>query len=428
MKKIKDAFNNCFKPLLYGPITRSMKKESKKKKIYYGWFVVLGAFLALLISSIRSYSFGVFVDPLTEEFGWERAPLTLGFSISLLMTSFLGIVSGKLSDRYGVRKVMSVGTALTVSGLLLMSQISTLYQLYGCFLLIGIGASAFYIPATTTVTRWFNEKRGLAIGISVTALAFGMAFFPPILERIITWIGWRSMFIIIGIFSLIVLSISTSLMRSSPQSLDGNKNENQKEMSYTLKGALKTKQFWIIYFMFLVAQFSAMTITVHLVPYSTDIGIPSFYAATLLTAVGLANIFGRILGGWTSDKIGVIKGVIIFFVLQSIAIFVLPVSTFLWILYPIALLFGLAYGGWVMIYPVIISTLFGTKHSGEILGALGTVAGIGGAVGPLFASYIFDITGVYDIAFLISGLMCLGALGLSLVFLWIHDEERSEIN
>ncbi len=398
-----------------------MERKKKNDTIYYGWLVVLGAFLALLISSIRSYSFGVFIDPLTEEFNWPRAPLTLGFSISLLMTSFLGIVSGKLSDRYGVRKVMIVGTLLTVSGFLFLSTIDSLLQLYACFLLIGVGASAFYIPVTSTVTRWFTERRGLAIGITVTALAFGMAFFPPILERIIVWRGWRTMFILVGLFSLIVLSFSSLLMRRSPLTLD--ENEEKEEVGYTLKEALKTKHFWIIYFMFLVAQFSAMTITVHIVPYSTDVGIPSFYAATLLTAVGIANIVGRIFGGWTSDKIGIIKGVIIFFVLQTIAIFALPVSTFLWILYPVALLFGLSYGGWVMIYPVIISKLFGTKHSGEILGALGTVAGIGGSVGPLLASYIFDITGVYDLAFLISGLMCLGALGLSLLFLHSYEED-----
>ncbi len=399
------------------------KKRKKNDKIYYGWFVVIGAFLALLVSSVRSYSFGVFILPLTEEFDWPRAPLTLGFSLSLLMTSFLGIVSGKLSDRYGVRKVMTGGTVLTVLGFLFLSRIGSLLQLYLGFLLLGIGASAFYIPVTTTVTRWFDERRGLAIGITVTSLAFGMAFFPPILERMIARWGWRNMFIIIGLFALIVLSVSTYLMKRSPNSLEGN---NDEETGYTLKGALKTRYFWIIYFMFLVAQFSAMTITVHLVPYSNDVGIPSFYAATLLTAVGIANMFGRIFGGWTSDKLGIIKGVIIFFMLQTIAIFALPLSTFLWVLYPIALLFGLAYGGWVMIYPVIISKLFGTKHSGEILGALGTVAGIGGALGPLLAGHIYDITGIYDLAFLISGAMCLGALGLSIVFLLIYDEESTD--
>ncbi|MFP4609026.1 MAG: MFS transporter [Candidatus Aenigmatarchaeota archaeon] len=398
-----------------------MQKKNKNGTIYYGWFVVLGAFLALLISSVRSYSFGVFILPLTEEFGWPRGPLTLGFSLSLLMTSFLGIVSGKLSDRYGVKKVMLVGTVFIVLGFTLTSQITSLLQLYGCFILIGVGASAFYIPVTTTVTRWFDERRGLAIGISVTALAFGMAFFPPILERVIASIGWRSTFVVIGVFSLAVLSLSTFLMKSSPESPKKKKTAEVEEEGYTLKGALKTKHFWVIYFMFLVAQFSAMTITVHIVPYSMDVGIPSFYAATLLTAVGIANIFGRIFGGWTSDKLGVIKGVTIFFLLQSIAIFSLPVSTLLWILYPVALLFGLAYGGWVMIYPVIISRLFGTEHSGEILGALGTVAGIGGSLGPLFAGYIFDLTGVYDLAFLVSGVMCVGALALSLVFLWFFD-------
>ncbi len=396
-----------------------MYDDNKRKDIYYGWFIVLAAFIALLVLSIRNYSFGVFIDPLTEDFGWDRAPLTLVVSISLLVTSFFGMISGRLSDRYGVKKVMGIGTILLTAGFLLSSQIRHLYHLYFTFFLIGIGASAIYIPAATTVTRWFDERRGLAVGISVSAIAIGMAFFPPLLERSIFAFGWRSTFILIGIITLLAMSFSTAVMKRSPSGAEEGPKKVEKD--YTLKEALKTRYFWIIYFMFMMAQFSALTITTHLVPYSADIGFSSFFAAATMTAVGIANIFGRVLGGWTSDKLGVIKGVAIFFVFQAAAIFSLPLFSGLVAVYSVALLFGLSYGGWVMIYPVITSRLFGTKNSGAILGALGTVAGIGGGLGPYVAGYIYDVTGLYDLAFLISGVLMLGAFALSLVFIWTYD-------
>jgi len=390
------------------------------RKIYYGWFIVLGAFLALFVSSIQGYSFGVFIEPLTADFGWSRAPLTLGFSLSLFATSFFGIAAGRLSDKYGVKKLMTLGTILLSVGFFAASRIQTVYHLYLSFLLVGIGASSVYIPVTTTVARWFDERRGLAIGLSVSAIAIGMASFPPILERTIYSFGWRWTFIIIALISLALLTVSTILMKRPPDNPGGVNQYVQKQ--YTLREALRTPYFWIIYFMFMMAQFSSMTITTHIIPYATDVGLSSFYAAAILTVIGGANIFGRVLGGWTSDKLGVIKGVSIFFVFQALAIFLLPFFSSISGLYSVSLLFGLTYGGWVMIYPVITSRLFGTKHSGAILGALGTVAGIGGAFGPYLAGYLYDLTGVYDLAFLISGVMMVASLCLSILFIKIYPE------
>ncbi len=387
-----------------------------KDDIFYGWIVVIAAFLAILVSSIRSYAFGVFIEPLHQEFGWSTAPISLAYSISLLLTSFTAIISGKLSDKYGVRKVMTLGMILVTTGFLFTSQVYSLYQLYLCFALVGVGASAFYVPATTTITRWFDKKKGIAIGITVSALGIGMAFFPPALERIIYHIGWRYTFVVMGFISFTLLSISIYLIRGSPKEMglnpDGTEAEEDPKSggrstknSLTLLEAFKTRRFWIIYFMFMVAQFSAMLVTVHIVEYSRNVGIPSFFAAATLTAIGIANIIGRIFGGWSSDKIGVIKGMMIFFAFQCLALFLLPMADILYFLYAVAILFGLAFGGWVMIYPVIVSEFFGTEHSGEILGVLGTVAGIGGAIGPYFAGYVVDVTGRYDTAFLVGGIM-----------------------
>ncbi len=112
-----------------------MSGKNKTKDIYYGWFIVLATFIALMVLSIRNYSFGVFIDPLTEDFGWDRAPLTLVFSISLIVSSLFGIVSGRLSDKYGVKKLMGIGTILLSAGFLLSSQIQHIYHLYlSCYL------------------------------------------------------------------------------------------------------------------------------------------------------------------------------------------------------------------------------------------------------------------------------------------------------
>ncbi len=404
-----------------------------KKDVYYGWIVVLAAFLTILVSSLRSYAFGVFIKPLTADFGWARAPISLAYSISLLLTSLFAIMFGRLSDRYGVRKVLLLGLSLVIPGYLFSSQIDSLNQLYLCFALIGIGSGAFYVPVTTTVTRWFDENKGLAIGITVSALGIGMAFFPPALERIIVTMGWRTTFVAMAGISSVLILISAYLIRDSPESIgleinkSGSKEVQQtddKASALTLFQALKTKRFWIIYTMFLVSQFSAILVTVHIVPHSEDIGIPSFYAAMTLTAIGLANVFGRLFGGWTSDKIGVVKGTMIFFMIQSITLFLFTTTNSLYFLYTISLIFGLAFGGWVMIYPVIVSVFFGNEHSGEILGALGTVAGIGGALGPYFAGYVYDVTGKYDIAFMIGGLMTFLSLVLSII-LYFSERKRT---
>ncbi|MFP4000745.1 MAG: MFS transporter [Thermoplasmata archaeon] len=402
-----------------------------RDRVYYGWIVVLAAFLAILVSSLRSYAFGVFIEPLSEDFGWARAPISLTYSISLLLTSLFAIIFGRLSDRYGVRKAMMLGAALVVPGYLFSSRIDSLYQLYLAFAVIGIGSGAFYVPVTTTVTRWFDENKGLAVGITVSALGIGMAFFPPALERMIQSAGWRTTFVAMAFISLLLVLISAYLIRDSPESVGLEKKEQETredhtdlELNLTLFQAFKTKRFWIIYVMFLVAQFSALLVTVHIVPYSEGIGFPSFYAAMTLTAVGLANIFGRLLGGWTSDKIGVVKGTMIFFFVQSLTLFLFPAAEIIPLLYAVSLIFGLAFGGWVMIYPVIVSEFFGSKHSGEILGALGTVAGMGGALGPYFAGYIYDVTGKYDIAFFVGGLMTILSLVLSII-LYFSEKKRS---
>lgn len=375
---------------------------------FYGWIIVLASFLAMIVVSMI-YVFGVFIEPLTQEFGWSRSSVSLAFSICYLLLTFSAILSGSMTDRYGIRRVMSVGTLLTGASLLLCSQVSSLAQLYLYFGILGVGASTLYVPPASTITRWFVRRRGLAMGIAFSAFGIGMSFFAPLTEMMIREFGWRSTFLTYGISTLSILSISSLLMKQEPSEavltrygrVEADFQTRGKAGDYTLREAVGMKLFWYIYLVFLFVHISLLMFTVHVVPYAVDMGIMGIRAATALTFLGVCIIPGRIAGGWVTDRIGMLNTLAIFLIIHAISAFCLLGSTGEWSIYLVSAGFGIGYGGWGAVYPLMVGGFFGTKHSGSILGVLDTGVGTGGAVGPYLAGYIFVITGSYHAAFLL---------------------------
>ncbi|MBS3813246.1 MFS transporter [Candidatus Bipolaricaulota bacterium] len=401
------------------------------RKIQYGWVIVFAAFTAMLTTSIPLYSFGVFIEPLTETFGWLRGSISLALAIFNLVVGFVAIFLGRMTDKYGVKQVMILGMAFYVVSLFLTSQINSLITFYLCFAGLGVGASSFYVPIISTVTKWFTRRRGLALGVSVTAYGVGMAFFSPLLELAISNLGWRMTFIYSGVVSIVLLTLSTYLMKSPPERFAAEQKydegedieEEERAADFTVGEALKCRAYWLIYFMLLFGGISAFFITAHIVPYSIDAGVSGFYAATLLTVIGLINIFGRVVGGYVVDKLGSARTLAVIFSLQAVSIFLIPQFSRLSALYLVALLFGLAYGSWAFIPGAISSEYFGTTNSGAILGTLETVTGMGGAIGPYFAGFVFDVTGTYDLAFTVAGFITVAAAALA-VSLTVFFKER----
>lgn len=391
---------------------------------FYGWIIVLASFLAMLVVSMI-YVFGVFIESLTQEFGWSRADISLAFSVSYSLLTFLAVLSGKMADRYGIRKVMGIGTALTGAGFLLCSQVSSLAQLYLFFGIIGAGGSTLYVPPASTILRWFVRRRGLAIGVAITAFGIGMSFFPPLTEIMIREFGWRATFLIYGIFVLVILSISSFLMKQEPNKGGPTPFGEVKRTTdfqttgrandYTLREAVLTRSFWLIYSLFLLAHVSLLMITVHIIPHAIDIGIVGVHAAAALTFLGVCSILGRIAGGWALDRIGAVNMLTISLITHAIFASVLLGSTGIWSIYLVSAGIGFGYGGWAAAYPAIPAEFFGTKHLGSILGFLDTSVGIGGLTGPYLAGCIYDITNSYHTAFLLGACVMAIAVVLSAV-------------
>ena len=404
-------------------------------RVYYGWVVVFATFLAMLVISLPVYTFGVFIEPLTDAFGWSRANISGAVSIFQLLVGMLAFGFGRLSDRYDIRLTMGIGTVLILLSFFACSKIASLTHLYLAFAGLGIGSSALYVPMTSTVASWFRKRKGLAVGLAVTAFGVGMASFSPLLEMLISNYGWRNTFLISGAFSFFLLLVSISLMRNPPddpedrikiglESEEGSDDPGSDDM--TPGEAVRTKSFWLTYFSLLFAYISAFFVTTHIVPNALGLGISSLYAATLLTVIGVFNVAGRLLGGFTSDEFGVTRALTLLFTAQAISLFLLANLTSLWSIYSVALLFGISYGGWAMILPVITNDFFGRTHSGQIMGLFETVTGIGGAMGPYFAGYIYDLTGQYTLAFLIAGTITLVGVVLT-VFLRRYSRKEGLI-
>ncbi len=386
--------------------------EDKQPGFFYGYVIVLAGFLIIAIMWGTLYSFGVFFEPVLTKFGWPRATTSAAYSLAMLLSGLLSIGTGRLNDRFGPRLIMTVCGLSLGLGYLLMSQISALWQLYLLYgALIGIGMSGAWVPILSTIARWFVKRRGMMTGITVSGLSVGIMIMPPIVSQLIAAYGWRTAYAIVGIIILLLVVSVSQLLKRDPSQIGqlayGDEkvvaeSSNLEVRGFSLREAIHTRQLWILYIMFFSFLFCVGTIAVHIVIHATGLGMSATSAASILTIYGGGSIFGRIIIGSASDKVGNRLASITSFMLMSVALLWLSVAKEAWILFPAAVIFGFGYGGFTALMSPMPAELFGLRSHGVILGFIMFGAEIGEAIGPVLAGRIFDITSSYQLAFLIS--------------------------
>ena len=392
-----------------------------KPKFFYGYIVVAFACLILTITQGTYYSFGVFFKPLSEDFGWTRAMTSGAFSLMVVLHGFLYIFTGRLNDTKGPRFVLTVTGFFLGLGYILLSQINALWQLYLFYgVVVAVGISGGYIPLLSTASRWFVKRRGLMTGIVAAGTGFGTLLVPPIANWLISEYDWRTSYLVVGIVSIVVIVLAAQFLRRDPSQVGqlpyGQEEEkangiNPTPIGLSLREAIRTKPFWL--FALAMASFgvSLFVVMVHTVPHVTDLGFSAAKAASILAIIGASGIVGRVSFGGLSDRLGNKRTFIICFVLVAITLILLMVAKELWVFYLFAAVFGLAYGGWATVMAPLVADLFGLRSHGVILGSATFGATIGGAIGPVMAGRIFDVTGSYQLAFII----CIIVSGIGLV-------------
>ena len=390
-------------------------------QFFYGYIVVVAAFLIMMVMFGVYYAFGVFFKPVLAEFGWTRAMTSGAFSLSWIVSGLLAIVMGRLTDRFGPRLVMTLCGFFLGLGYLLVAQISAVWQLYLFYgVIIGIGMGGAFVPLMSTVARWFVKRRSMMTGIVVAGVGMGSLIAPPVASRLIATYDWRLSYIILGSIILVVVVLLAQLLRRDPtqvRQVPYSENEEQgfkpETEGFSLKEAVCTKQFWLVSAMFGCFGFCALAIMVHIVAHATELGISAASAANILATIGGMGIVGRVVLGTAADRIGNRQAFIIGFIFMSAALFWLMPATEAWMLYLFAAVFGFGYGGCATSESPLVAELFGLSSHGLIMGVIALGFTSGAAIGPFLAGYVFDFAGSYQVAFLVCAVTAVAGLILA---------------
>lgn len=395
-----------------------------KDRVFYGWVVVATFFVVGPVLWGVRFSFGVFFKSIESEFELTRAATSAIFSVQLVLGGLCSILVGWALDKYGPRIILFLMGLVTGLGLLATSQTDSLWQLFVTYsLLLTVGISAMFVVTMSTVGRWFNKKRGLAMGIASSGSGLGTFIFAPFAAYLIAGFGWRRAYLIIGIITWLVVLPLSRLLRRDPYEIGalpdgvkspmrGSKSEatNTLVTGLSLRQGLKTRSFWLFLFIWAFNANNIFLVVTHLVPHLTDIGFSVAQAATVLGLTGGANAVGRILMGVASDRIGRKKATIICELFLLGAVVWLIRADALWMFYLFALVFGFMWGGVGPALAALAGDTFGLRKFGVILGMLDFGFSVGAAVGPAVGGLIFDATGNYSLAFVIGAVVLLCAV------------------
>ena len=401
----------------------------KRERLHYSWVMVLLAHVVLATQALVSFSFGIFLKPLAADFNWDRGALSSAVLINMLLMGILGIYAGRLSDRYGPRTLVTISGLLVGVGLLLMSQINTLWQVYLIWgLIIGIGGGCRIVPIMSTVPRWFAKRTGIAVAICSAGFGVGAILAPLLTQWLVSTYDWRHAFVILGLIIFIVVVPLAQFMKHSPQRIglkpygEDRIVEEKQTLALPTEGisfhqAIRTRRFWIYGLIQFCFFFCCFVIFVHIVPYINDIGFSEVAAAGTLSIVAGMSLIGRLSMGFISDRMGSRLALSACLFLGALALLWLLFAQELWMFYVFAVVFGYAFGSVAPLETIVPIELFGLSSLGVILATLMLFTMSGAGLGAMVAGSIFDATGSYSLAFLICVVLGMLALILSLTLL-----------
>jgi predicted MFS family arabinose efflux permease len=363
------------------------------------WWVVVGSTLALVVCNgpIGVFTFGLFLKPVSQEFGWARGTMSAASGMASLMIAIAVPFTGMLVDRWGVRRVLLpviVLFSLSFAAISLTPASPIVFiTLYAIMGLASAGDGPQ--PYVKAIAAQFDGRRGLAVGIAMAGVGFGIMLVPQLTRVLIDAFGWRGAYIGLGALLLATAFPAVAILVHEPTEPPGRRGTDQRAgpipAGLSVREALTgSPRFWLLAApVFLVATAVNGTI-VHIVPLLTDRGISVPLATSTLSAVGLASILGRLLCGYLADRLFAPRVAAGFFVLPCIGIYLLMIGVHGGLPLIGAATLGLALGCEIDMIGFLTTRYFGLRRFGELYGYLFAVFAAGSALGPYLMGITFD--------------------------------------
>lgn len=398
-----------------------------KLKFHYAWVIIFITFLALLAVQGVRLSFGAFVQPWEQEFSMDRGTISLISMLSFIVYGLSQPVMGRLVDKLGPRMILSVSTLIVGISIFLTSFVQQpwqLFLLYGIFVSIGVGGAS-NVAATVLVTKWFNEKRGLALGIIEAGFGAGQMLLVPGSLLLINWLDWKLTVLILGIFlAVIVFPIVIFLLRNEPhekglepigggQQEEQTSHQSQASENFSNWDAFRQRQFWFLILPFGICGFTSTGLMdTHLIPIAQLCGFSPGVTSATVSILAAFNIIGILLSGIVADRWSCRKILLGLYAARALSIVILLYTSNPATLMIFAVLFGLV--DFATVAPTqLLATQYFKNHSiGFILGWLSLSHQIGSALGAYLPGLFYSHAGSYTISFYVSIIL----LGIAAIF------------
>ena len=367
-------------------------------------------FLLMLIGGGARFAIGLTFKPMVDEFGWSRGELGLAVGLYMVVSAFATFMAGRMADRFSPRALLIGGTVIGGVGIAAMSLVTQPWHalvLYGVVFAIGNGAASLVIVGVI-VTRVYPGRAGLANAIAISGMSVGQLVMIALLAAVMAQIGWRAVFVWIGIAHLALLPL---LIGIPGQGGAGSARRGE----LPLRDAARSRQFWLLIAIYAICGLDDFFVTTHVAAFAQDRGLSPLIAGNLLALMGLTGLAGVIASGLASDRLGPVW--------PTAAAFIARIVVFGWIaidqsplsIAVFALVFGATFLVTAPLTVVFVRESFGTRNLGALAGFITMTHQIFGGLGAYAGAAIFDATGGYDAAFVVMLASAVVALALTLM-------------
>ncbi len=391
-------------------------------RLFYGWIVLIACFLTTMMASGTMMAFGVFINPLVEDMGWSHSALSFTYALSSIVSGVGVLAIGSYMHVYSLRLLFVIGVFINGFGLYMTSTVTSLEGFYFWYgFVAAFGRSTFFISTATLITRWFEQRRGMAMGLMMAGNGIGPFFFSPVVTWLIVRWDWQTAFAAVSVTMTSVLVVAYLLMRNHPHDIglrpygatsDPSPSPAKPTRSKSAAAEpsvgslwsriLRHQGFWtrsLINFFCCVCHSIPL---VHTVGFAQSAGLSVFASSWVLSVMGLTSVVGRIFWGFFADRHGARLTLMMTLFMQGAFMLWLigtqdPIVFFLY-----AIVWGFGYGGVGTQYGVVARELYGTRLFGPGYSGQNCFAMVGMAVGGFLGGYLYDISQTYVWSWMVS--------------------------